>query len=816
VRLGRLVLGREQNIYLQPVNGLGNRLRAIQSLYKLAVHTGRRLKIYWGPGAGFSDERFEDLFCMRNFNKSFGSVIEFITEEEFLDARKKYLCIDSYVRQGADYKYYIRDKEKVVSTLLSKSFCITASSCVEFIFGVTDKIKDIYSIYQYNCWVSKLVPQRSILTSIEKVVGKFDKNTIGVHIRRGDAIISPWKNFYAVSKDELFYEHVRNHGGKVFLATDCEKTQQELIRTFGDKIIINEAKTFIAPNLTHADAKPNQGTALVDMCCLARTQKIYGTNWSTFSQIASELSGIPTTKVGTGKKKKETTGIVCAAMNRESILRVSLSSWLQAKGITEIVIVDWSSKNSLKSLETLDPKIKVVRVEDQKYFNLGKAYNLAFNNASCDKILKLDVDYILNPYYNLLEELPKLTKQNFITGDWRSKTMDNHLGFLGFLNGFLYIYRDNFYAAKGYSNFENYGFDDDDLYNKLQTLGYERNFLDIKKNICIYHNPHDQDVRVSNYKEKDWKKSAKENYNKSEVKNFKRKDPGLNLIFSLYDESDSYRLGELISSLQKNLDNQYIEKVHVLLEPTKEDSLLSYILQKLKCEYSHKLVITGIESRPTYHSFFEYAYYNIDGTCIISNSDIYFDESLKHITECGRLEDRFIVLNRHEYENGDWRLINFGERDFQGIEGHDHLIGAINNFSADAWIFDSTLDFTNLHKQHPKDNSLPVVNELDIFVGSMFCDSYLAYVLKNQENLKTYNLGTDIKCYHTHKNWRVVSTSGKLTKKERDDKWVEVYEKFYLTNTQWPTAVLPCSLDDFYSFKNLRPFQSWSEFTDGS
>lgn len=511
MRVGRLLLGREQNIYLQPVNGLGNRLRAIQSLYKLALYTGRRLKIYWGPGEGFSDERFEDLFSMRDFNKSFGSVIEFITEEEFLEARKKYLCVDSYVQHGADYKYYIRDKEKVVSTVLSKSFCITTSSCIEFIFGTTDKIKDIYSIYQYNCCVSKLTPNHSILASIEKVVAKFDKNTIGVHIRRGDAIISPWKNFYAVSKDEYFYEYIRNHGGKVFLATDCEKTQQDLIRTFGDKIIINEAKTFNSLNITHADAKPNQGTALVDMYCLAHTQKIYGTNWSTFSQISSEFKGIPITKVGTGKKKKETTGIVCAAMNRESILRVSLASWLQCKGITEIVIVDWASQNNLKYLEDLDPKIKVVRVDDQKYFNLGKAYNLGFNNSSCDKILKLDVDYIINPYYSLFDELPKINKGTFITGDWRCKDIDNNAGFVQYLNGFLYIYRDSFYKGRGYSNFENYGWDDDDLYNKLQDAGLERVVMDLSKRKYIYHNPHDDDVRSACYKEKDLKKSATEN-----------------------------------------------------------------------------------------------------------------------------------------------------------------------------------------------------------------------------------------------------------------------------------------------------------------
>lgn len=506
MRIGKLQIGRVDSIYLQPVNGLGNRLRAIQSLYKLAIHTGRKLKIYWGPSEGFSTIAFDKLFEIDFID----GVIEFITEKEFFAARRRYLCVDLYVRNQPGAQYYVRDKKLVLDTILNNSFCFTTSSCIEFIF--TDpRIKQIYRLYNYNCWTSSLTPAKEILSVTQSIVSNFEKNTIGIHIRKGDAIISPWQDFYAVSKDEDFYELIRNHGGKVFLATDCEKTQQDLIRTFGSKLIVNEKKTFLPPTLTHSDEKPNQTQALIDMLCLASTQKIYGTNWSTFSQISAEFNDIPLTKVGTGKKKKETTGIVCAAMNRESILKVSLTSWLQCKGISEIVIVDWSSQHSLKYLEKLDPKIKVVRVEDQKYFNLGKAYNLGFNNASCDKILKLDVDYIINPYYSLFAELPKINKDTFITGDWRCKDIDNNAGFVQYLNGFLYIHRDSFYKGRGYSNFDNYGWDDDDLYNKLQEAGLERIVMDLSKRKYIYHNPHDDDVRSACYKEKDLKKSATEN-----------------------------------------------------------------------------------------------------------------------------------------------------------------------------------------------------------------------------------------------------------------------------------------------------------------
>ena len=114
---------------------------------------------------------------------------------------------------------------------------------------------------------------------------------------------------------------------------------------------------------------------------------------------------------------KEKIGIVTACMNRENMLNVSLQSWLNFEEISEIIIVDWSSKNSLKKLETIDERIKVIRVEEKEYFNIGKAFNIGFKNATAEKILKMDVDYILNPYFNLFKSDVKLTKNTFITGN---------------------------------------------------------------------------------------------------------------------------------------------------------------------------------------------------------------------------------------------------------------------------------------------------------------------------------------------------------------------------------------------------------------
>ena len=219
---------------------------------------------------------------------------------------------------------------------------------------------------------------------------------------------------------------------------------------------------------------------------------------------------------------KEKIGIVTACMNREHALNVSLHSWLNFEEISEIIIVDWSSKNSLKKLETIDERIKVIRIEEKEYFNIGKAFNIGFKNATADKILKMDVDYILNPYFNLFKSDVKLTKDSFITGNWEDQVKDNEMGFMTYLNGFIYLHRENFIKCE-YSGWDNYGWDDDDLYNRLQNNNLKRvKLYDITSTLFIYHNPHDDSTRTENYKSDKLRENQKK-YNKVVAKKKNRR-----------------------------------------------------------------------------------------------------------------------------------------------------------------------------------------------------------------------------------------------------------------------------------------------------
>ena len=91
----------------------------------------------------------------------------------------------------------------------------------------------------------------------------------------------------------------------------------------------------------------------------------------------------------------EKISVICAVKNRINMLKFSINSWVAYKNIHEFIIVDWSSDDITHDEEEyfkkLDDRIKIIKVENEKYFNLSKSFNLAAKNASGDLLLKLDL-----------------------------------------------------------------------------------------------------------------------------------------------------------------------------------------------------------------------------------------------------------------------------------------------------------------------------------------------------------------------------------------------------------------------------------------
>jgi hypothetical protein len=223
--------------------------------------------------------------------------------------------------------------------------------------------------------------------------------------------------------------------------------------------------------------------------------------------------------------------IICACKNREESLKISLQSWLFFEEIKEIIIVDWSSNNSLNYLTTIDSRIKIITVKNEKYFNLSQPLNLAAKIATGDAILKLDCDYILNPYHSFFKNY-KLEEGTFISGNHNVKNYEVWNGsqyvidihtmniseiyeyvstyshYFKYLKGMLFLFRSDFEKIGGFNEtITTYGWEDSDMIYRLESYGLEHKRINFDHSLI--HIPHPDRKRFEN--SESYKKDDEEN-----------------------------------------------------------------------------------------------------------------------------------------------------------------------------------------------------------------------------------------------------------------------------------------------------------------
>jgi glycosyltransferase involved in cell wall biosynthesis len=268
------VVRRRKRLYIDAQHGLGNRLRAIASAAAVANATYRELVVVWKP----------DFHCEAEFCELFDNDLTVIDEiNESGIKRYNYIEIES----GSN-----KDEEIITD--------VSADILVRSAYVLKHKATNWNS---ENKFLARLRPTNYVRSLIESVphdyVSSFhirwegapgtDKNLydhISNWTEEGHAQINLWrdksnpKTFMKVV-DELLTE---NSGAHFFLASDTESVYEMFLNRYGKKCMR------YLPRKTFDRSRDQIIYALADAYLLSKGAQIFGSNWSSFTELASRLS----------------------------------------------------------------------------------------------------------------------------------------------------------------------------------------------------------------------------------------------------------------------------------------------------------------------------------------------------------------------------------------------------------------------------------------------------------------------------------------------------------------------------------------------
>jgi hypothetical protein len=268
-------------IILIPTSGLANRLRIMVVSIRLARESGKKLVIYWDKNTGL----------MAEFNNLFEEIKDVSVQRIPLKYKiwikmspysSKLMGLDHWYLRLFNFDFIFLDKmaEQVWHNKLNLQKEVDKAKRVLICSG--QEINH-FNLKDYTLFVPKL----DLQTSIDTISKKFTTHTIGVHIRATDHEISkkysPLPVFIKKMEDEIDC----NSQVTFFVATDDKEHQENLLKRFGSEKILFHDKVF-GRNVSRGIKD-----AVVDLYCLSRTSKIFGSYFSSFSQIAGRLGNIP-------------------------------------------------------------------------------------------------------------------------------------------------------------------------------------------------------------------------------------------------------------------------------------------------------------------------------------------------------------------------------------------------------------------------------------------------------------------------------------------------------------------------------------------
>lgn len=268
----------EADFTLVPIGGLGNRINAICSAIVYCQQNKKSLKILW-----FKDHNLncsiEELFSidphLKDVEIKDASFFDFIFRD---NPRRRNFWIPKFFQKFLfDRRIYDDEVYQVVS------------SRVKLDFGLLDVYNHIFLVSYWRFWESpdmwtSLIFKPQINEQVDCVLKEISTDRfVGIHVRRTD-------HTYSIKESpiELFFEkmdaEITKYKNVVFyLASDSMEEKIKFKEKYGDRIV-----TFMQP--TSRNNKKGIVDAFVEMVVLSKTDKIYASSKSSFSEVAHFFS----------------------------------------------------------------------------------------------------------------------------------------------------------------------------------------------------------------------------------------------------------------------------------------------------------------------------------------------------------------------------------------------------------------------------------------------------------------------------------------------------------------------------------------------
>lgn len=255
-----------------PQGGLCNRLRAVLSALSLSQQLHVEVQVKWVENEECR-ARFDDLFVPIDSGRFHIGPMTWWA----WPSRKRNFHLPRLLRVCMGYTWQ-RDGY-VPSSLTELAEALTHYRKVYVSSG--SQLAD----YSSEC-LSRLCPRADLQARIDRMLQSYAPHTVGVHIRRTDNAVSiqhsPVEAFIHAMRQEIDQDrHV-----KFFLATDDAAVKQMLEQQFPHRIITQHTSV-------KRDTLQGMEDALVDLWCLAGTQKLLGSYWSSFTDTAAEIGHVP-------------------------------------------------------------------------------------------------------------------------------------------------------------------------------------------------------------------------------------------------------------------------------------------------------------------------------------------------------------------------------------------------------------------------------------------------------------------------------------------------------------------------------------------